>query len=412
MLPAFGLTLIAMVVIYFALMRKSTVQDDHSDRIKRNVRLYADRIKEIDSDLQDEYIDKDDFQRQHAELSRQLIDTVEQLENAPVTTAARRPWLLWFVPLPLAAFVIYGAIGAYPDWQISQQLEGLNTAGSPEAFQARMGELDKAMRERLEQKPDQLEYRLMVARFAMNKGDYDEAVSHYRILAELLPDDPDAQAFYAQAEYLRAGRKITADVAKHLDKALKLNPYQATALGLVGIHAFESGDLNAAVDAWQTLLQVLPPESDRAKLIRGGLEEARKRLADSGQSMASVQETGKADANAIQKIEVSVSVAANIPTLPPETLVFVYAKAASGPPMPLAARKLTLAQLPATIELDESMAMMPSMTLSLFKDVIVGARVSRSGQPIPQAGDWQGESQPFDWRKNGDVSVTIDQQVP
>ena len=411
LLIAFALTLLAMLAILFAVVRKPAAGNPdagHDDRIRRNLRLYEQRIAELDEDLAEEYISQEDYQRQYADMSRQLLQTVQQLEHAPQAQVARRRWLLWFVPAPLLAFALYAVIGAYPDWKISQQLGVLQHAPSQQMFDAKMADINQAMLDRLDVKPDQLEYRLMVARYAMNQGDYQQATDHYRILAEILPDDADAQAFLAQAEYLKANRKITADVAQALDRALRIDPYQSTALGLVGIHAFESGDLQGALDAWEKLLSVLPPNSDRAQLIRGGIEEARKRLIASGELPAVAEDT---PVIASEGIRVKVDLGKDLPEMKPGMTVFVYAKAASGPPMPLAVQKLTLKQLPATIVLDESMAMMPNMSLGSFDQVIVGARISLSGRPVPQAGDWQGESKAINWREEGDVTVTIDEAV-
>jgi cytochrome c-type biogenesis protein CcmH len=109
-------------------------------------------------------------------------------------------------------------------------------------------------------------------------------------------------------------------------------------------------------------------------------------------------------------IDVNVSIApALADRLPPQTTVFVFARAAAGPPMPLAVQRLTLADLPASVQLDDSMAMMPQMRLSAFPQVVVGARVSPSGQAMPQPGDLQGETGPVASTTAGAVSVTIDQ---
>jgi cytochrome c-type biogenesis protein CcmH len=92
--------------------------------------------------------------------------------------------------------------------------------------------------------------------------------------------------------------------------------------------------------------------------------------------------------------------------------VFVYAKAAAGPPMPLAVQRITVADLPTSLRLDDSMAMMPAMKLSSFPQVIVGARISPSGQAMPQPGDLEGETGPIPSNSSGPVAVTIDRIRP
>ena len=92
--------------------------------------------------------------------------------------------------------------------------------------------------------------------------------------------------------------------------------------------------------------------------------------------------------------------------------LFIYAKAASGPPMPLAVKRLKVADLPVTVTLDDSLAMTPEMRLSNFPQVIVGARISASGQASPQRGDLEGETGPLAPADQPAVKVLIDRARP
>jgi cytochrome c-type biogenesis protein CcmH len=121
------------------------------------------------------------------------------------------------------------------------------------------------------------------------------------------------------------------------------------------------------------------------------------------------QPTAGESASAIPGVDVNVSLAPELAgQMPPGTTVFVFARAASGPPMPLAVQRLSVADLPATVRLDDSMAMMPAMRLSGFPQVLVGARVSPSGQAMPQPGDLEGLTGPISIADAGTVNVTID----
>jgi cytochrome c-type biogenesis protein CcmH len=98
--------------------------------------------------------------------------------------------------------------------------------------------------------------------------------------------------------------------------------------------------------------------------------------------------------------------------LDPDATLFVFARAASGPPMPLAIQRLKASQLPTTVALDDSMSMMPSMTLSKFPQVVVGARVSKSGNAMSQSGDLETLSSPLDSHRSEPIDLTIDRVVP
>jgi cytochrome c-type biogenesis protein CcmH len=95
----------------------------------------------------------------------------------------------------------------------------------------------------------------------------------------------------------------------------------------------------------------------------------------------------------------------------PGDAVFIYAKAAAGPKMPLAVQRLTLEQLPTTIILDDSMAMMEGMSMSAFGSVVVSARVTTSGSANAQAGDYIGEFKVEDVAEAEMVEIEIDTRV-
>lgn len=398
------LVLTSLSAIFLAWLFLRTVRDNdaaQTQRIARNVDLYQQRLARLGDELAKAFIDEAEYEQQKTELARQLLREVEGLQIAPVQSVARRKWLyLLLVPTPLLGLVLYAAIGAYPDWQISQQLSDLQNSQDMDEYRARFTVVHQAIVERLDERPDHVEYRMLLANHAMNQQDYNTATMHYGILAELLPDDDEVLALYAQSEYLRNGRALNATVATYMDKALRINPENRTVLGMQGIVAIESGDYAAAVRAWQTLLHVLPKDSEEAKLISQGIESAKARIAK-----------GDSTDTIMPGVSVSVKLTDNLKALSGELNVFIYARAANGPPMPLAARKFTVADLPLTVTLDDSFAMMPQMKLSDFSEVVIGARVSFSGEPIARNGDLQGESQALNWREQAVVEVTIDTEV-
>jgi cytochrome c-type biogenesis protein CcmH len=96
----------------------------------------------------------------------------------------------------------------------------------------------------------------------------------------------------------------------------------------------------------------------------------------------------------------------------PSDSLFVYAKAVSGPPMPLAAQRARVQDLPLTLTLDDSMAVIPALKLSGFTEVTVGARISKSRQATPQSGDLEGEVSPVKPSQDGVVTIIINRVRP
>ena len=93
-------------------------------------------------------------------------------------------------------------------------------------------------------------------------------------------------------------------------------------------------------------------------------------------------------------------------------IVFVYAKAKQGPRVPLAAKRLTLAELPASIVLDDSMAMVEGMSMSAFDELVISARVSKMGSAIAQSGDYIGQIDVMDKTAGKKLNIVIDTIVP
>jgi cytochrome c-type biogenesis protein CcmH len=145
------------------------------------------------------------------------------------------------------------------------------------------------------------------------------------------------------------------------------------------------------------MLPLVPPESEDARSIQANITEAQSHL-KSAPPAAALKGTVRLSPELKGKAS-------------PGDVVFIFARAAQGPPMPLAVKRARVRDLPIEFALDDSMAMAPGMNLSAHGRVIVGARVSKSGDPAPKPGDLQGASAPVANDAQG-VSVVIDTVVP
>ena len=149
--------------------------------------------------------------------------------------------------------------------------------------------------------------------------------------------------------------------------------------------------------------QAADPAAAAKRPAEGPSAEAESASAGQTQGQGS---TSAADSGGLQvRAELDPALAGRYP---PNTTVFIFARAASGPPMPLAVQRTTLGQLPVAVQLDDSMAMMPAMQLSNFPQVIVGARVSPSGQAMPRPGDLEGEIGPVSNASDETIRILID----
>ena len=283
---------------------------------------------------------------------------------------------------------------------------------------------------RMKERPDDAEGWTMLARSYTVLGRYADALPAYRRASELQPQNASLFADYADAV---AATKRTANNPESIaliGRALAIDPGHPKALALAGTVDYDRGDFAKAIDRWQTVLARVPPESDFGQQIAGSIADARGRLGGAApsapavmppaaptQSAAASPPAGAGPGPATASLAAPGAVSGTVSLDPalaakaaPGDTVFVFARAAGGGRMPLAVQRGRVADLPLRFKLDDSMAMAPGMTVSSAKQVIVAARISKSGQATPSAGDLSGESAPVATGAT-DVAVRIDRVV-
>jgi cytochrome c-type biogenesis protein CcmH len=248
----------------------------------------------------------------------------------------------------------------------------------------------------------------MLAQAYMGLDRYHDASVAYQRLNAIKPNQPKVLVDYAEALALNqgAGGDFTGTPQALLDRALKLDPKEQKGLWFAGIARYNARDYAQAIGYWQRLLSVLPPKSDYVPVVKANIRKARQESAALKSAEAKVPAAGGA------QLKVRVALAPSLAgRVPPGTAVFVFARAVKGPPMPLAVARLQVKDLPTTVTLSDGMAMSPSARLSNFHTVMLGARVSRSGQALPKSGDLQGSVGPIKVDNKGVTDLTIDHTV-
>jgi cytochrome c-type biogenesis protein CcmH len=242
-----------------------------------------------------------------------------------------------------------------------------------------------------------------------------EAVAAYAKAVEMTKDNADLYADYADALAMSQGRNLEGKPLELVNQALKLDPAHPKALAMAGTEAFYRKDYPAAIAFWEKLLPLLPAESEMAKSIEGGIAEARdlgkKTLARSpAVPVANSSAGGKSvpGASVSGRIALSHAIASKAG---PQDTVFIVARAQNGPRIPLAVLRRRVADLPFEFSLDDSLAMSPELKISGFSEVVVTARISKSGNAAPQSGDLQGASSPVKVGARG-LKIVIDAVLP
>lgn len=375
------------------------------------VTLYYEHLADLDKALALGDIDQEQYQALKLELQKTLVEDEVKQHDQPLNRKGKKVVLAIALLAPIFGYILYIETGAKPDWDIYQELQELPKAESQEAYEQMLRGLVLKAQARLNHTPDNHSLRNLLAQTSMALQDYDEAVSNYRKILEQFPDSPQIMANLAQALFYRAGNTITPEVREYTQKTLAIAPMLPEMLGLAGIDARNQGDYRGAIRYWKMAVSQLSPHSQAAMGYKNGIEKAEQALLAAGETLDEPEPSEQPAADGAS-IELDVALGSDV-SVEPSTTVFVYARAWQGPKVPLAIQKLTVADLPKRIVLDESMAMAPGMTIKQFEELELVARVSLSGTPAQKSGDWQAAAGPIKLADlKGPVALTIAEQVP
>lgn len=353
-----------------------------------------------------------------ARLEQELLSLVLQSGDAPAAAAATparpRPSrrmlagsAAFVLVLAVAGYAIYGTPSAWRGVPVAKSDGETGHASGAGQIEAMVAKLE----ERLKDKPDDAEGWSMLGRSYSALGRYPESVAAFKRVTTMRPQDAQGFADLADATAMAAGRKLAGEPAQLIAKALELDPKNLKALALAGTIAFDAGDYAKAATLWEAAVASSEPGSELARNLQGGVAEARARAGMPAASASAAAPSSPPAAAAGASVSGEVKLAAALKgRVAPEDTVFVFARAVDGPRAPLAILRKQVKDLPITFKLDDSMAMSPAMRLSTAKQVVVGARISKSGNAMSQPGDLQGFSQPVAVGASG-LAIEIAEEV-
>jgi cytochrome c-type biogenesis protein CcmH len=395
-----------------------------------NLAVLRDQLGEIDRDVANGTLSQQQFEQARADLDRRVLEDTRATSGQAVaqTGDSRRTAFVLALGIPVCAALLYVQIGN--PGAISSK--AVVDAGPHKVTAEQVAEMTARLAAKLNENPGDGNGWALLGRSYMVMQRYDDASAAYAHATALIKDDAGLLADYADALGMQQGRRIDGKPLQMIELALKIDPGHWKALAMAGSAAFERKDYRKAVGYWEKLQSVVPPDSEFARSVASNLQEARelggikpgapqtaaiasKPAIESKPAIASKPAPGPAPAAAVASgasVRGSVSLAGALAgKAAPADTVFIFARAAEGPRMPLAIMRLQVKDLPATFTLDDSQAMSPAMKLSNFAEVVIGARVSKSANAMPQSGDLQGFSQKIKSTASA-VKIVIDQVVP
>jgi cytochrome c-type biogenesis protein CcmH len=389
---AFWLSGAALVVAALAIVLRPWYWKRAGTLVSRpaaNLSIYRDQLRELDDDLASGKLARADYERARIDLESRLLEDVRAREEPKGRQPVRRGIAIAVgAGVPLVAFAVYFWIGNPA--AIREREEHAVSVAQIEAMVDRLAA-------RLRESPGDADGWQLLARSYGVLGRFEDSAKAYEKAVAIAPADAQLLADYADALAMSRGGRLEGEPEKLIQRALKADPNNLKALALAGTAAFARKDYAAAAAYWQRMLPHVAPDSEDARSIQANIDEARSLLKDKPAAVAGL--AGTVSLAPTLKGKVSA-----------DDIVFVFARAAEGPPMPLAVARARVRDLPYRFQLDDSMAMTPALRLSAFPKVTVTARVSRGGAPTAQPGDLQGVVGPVANDSRG-VQLVIDSVV-
>lgn len=396
-IAAGALLLVALAFLLLPILRGRRAQAEE-DRTALNVALYEERLAELTSQHSAGTLTAEQLEAGRADAARELLEDTENSDKPRIAKLGRSVPLIAAVLVPVMAYGLYMYWGASDKVQMARQF-----SEQPRTVEEMTAHLEQAVQEQ----PDSAEAWYFLGRTYMNQERPADAAKAFGRVVEIAGRQPELLGQLAQALYFAGDRQWSDKLQALTDEALQGDPQEVTSLGLLGIAAFEDARYPDAVRFWEQLVAALPEEDPSREAIRGGIERARQQIeggsSTTEQASAASEKADTTGATLQIQVALDPKVAESVS---PQDTVFVFARAVAGPPVPLAAKRLTIADLPATVTLGDADAMVPSMKISSVEQVTVMARVSRSGDATK--GEWMGRSEALDTASDNAIDLVID----
>lgn len=390
---------VAAILVIWPLWRggKAMAPVLESEALQTDVDVFRDRLAELTREQADGLWDAETAGQARTELERQLLAETARLAVKQHVIGGSR-WLA----MTVGVVFVFAALGVYRHISPDSLQQLVKTEERQKNRQTFVQLVDRLTQHLIANPQDgQGWYVLGHSHLALTQ--FPQAVDAYKQARVRLGDTPEVLISLAEAMTRAQNNNFTPEIRQLLEQALQQRPDDPTALWLGGLAASNDGDYGLAITRWQRLKN-LGHDPEITQFMDDNLAMAKAKLTETGQVSP-----GADHARLQVRVEVSPELTARVNV---DDVLFVYAQAVDGPPMPLAIARRRAGELPLTLVLDDSMAMTPGMALTRFPQIRVTARISRSGRAEPQSGDLIGRSQPTGPQNPAQVDVKIDTLNP
>jgi cytochrome c-type biogenesis protein CcmH len=430
-----GMALCVAGVVVWVLLRQGPVVTSASQS-QANVKVYREQILDLDREHANGHLSDSEWQQSRDELSVRLLqDTAVEDEPHAITQAQSwRTAVVIALVFPISALGLYIWLGAPEAISPMPPASASAEAATEQAAPPNLDQIVENLASKLQADPNNLEGWVLLGRTHRSMGNLDAALSAFDRALKLNADD---ELILARAEVLAAKNqgRFDGEPWRVIREVLQRDPQNYAALLLAGSASYANNRYADALEFWQrarlrlsadhpdvpNLIEAMstvqaklknPASPSATPAAQGAPSAPASGSAAAGTApAAAVASAARGAASALNVSgQVRLSAALKSQTSPTD-VVFVYAVPVNGERMPLALLKTTVAQLPLKFTLDDSSAMLPDRKLSGASQVLVKARISKSGNAIPQPGDWEGSLGPVKVGSTG-LDLEIKTQRP
>ena len=410
------LTLVALLFVVVPFFKRERIQRLDHNANSELIRITHQRLDELKADLDNQRIDAQMFDESVNEQKRRLLNELSP-EKALNSKGNNRIFALTGAGfLIVLTAIFYGYTGS------QQQIKGWHDAMAnlksygeravmqdgepltPNELQA----FALALRTKLDQSGDDEVAWMLLGRVAMSLNEFDMAMQSFDKVLKMNPDNKQVLISYSQVLLMEGSDANMSRAATMLSRVLKAEPTNIDAISLLALIAYERKDWLQAKTAFEVLLASMQQNDPRYSMIAERIAEIDAHLNNEQQ----VTNTKLAEAS---NSEISITVdldSALADSQPQNGTLFVFAKAASGPQMPLAVVKMTEYSFPLTVTLSDSNAMVEGLNLSSVDKIILTARLSKDATVVTSSGELEGKSDVLERANVKEYSLLINELIP
>jgi cytochrome c-type biogenesis protein CcmH len=387
---------------------------------EQNISIAQERMDELKSELEAGTLSQETYQQTLEELEKSLLIDVTESDgeiNNPSDGSAKKVFIALVLFVPLLSFGLYKQLGSPQYLDVAGPgSHPTNTATAPEAGELpSMEEMITGLKKKTANNPDDPDAWYLLGRLYAATEQFAESVKAYEKLVVVSDRQPTALVVLADSLAMTQGGDLSGRPLSLVMEALEKEPAHTTALWMAGQAAADQKQYLEAISYWQRAAQGLKDNKEMSGELQTMISEAVALAKDAGMDVteSGLQESGQAEPSSAASITIDVTIDPSLlKEIKENDVLFIFARAVSGPPMPLAAIKRQARELPVSIVLDDSSMLRSGTSLAQFEQLKLGARVSHSGQPIAQSGDLQSEVQVVKLGSKETILLHIDQLLP